>query len=97
MPKELQTEDDTDDGNKYPIATFDKANTSDWQKVTVSEVMKDTVTKIEELKFRFGSHGDSTDLVEGDTTKALPREFYIDDFEIIKFKWLRSYFYFRCY
>lgn len=77
---------DTDDGNKYPIATFDKANTSDWQKVTVSEVMKDTVTKIEELKFRFGSHGDSTDLIEGDATKALPREFYIDDFEIAVYK-----------
>ncbi len=77
---------DTNDDNKYPIAKFDKTNTEDWQKVTVSEVMKDTATKIEELKFRFGSHGDSTDLVAGDTTKALPRDFYIDDFEIAVYK-----------
>lgn len=77
---------DTDDGTKYPIATFDKTNTTDWQKVTVSEITKDNAREIEELKFRFGSHGDSTDLVAGDSTKSLPREFYIDDFEITVYR-----------
>lgn len=71
----------TDNGAIYPIASFDKTNTTDWQKVTAIGTLPAAATTITAVNFRFGSHGTSTDLVEGDTT-GLARDFYLDDLTI---------------
>ncbi len=71
----------TDSGTIYPIADFDKTNTTGWQKVSVTGTLPNAATRITAIKFRFGSHGTTTDLVDGDTT-GIARDFYLDDFTV---------------
>ena len=68
----------------YPMARFDKTKLNEWQKVEFDAFTPTKNAEIVGITMRFGNNGAHTqncNFVVGDETKAVPREYYIDDME----------------